>query len=174
MNLEITNISKEERQLIRKTFDEKSLIDFRNVFFGELNENLKKLNTPEMMEILRKMFIPSYRVNGPLFNNVDFLNNVEPFGFELKTLNNVAKSFIKTKEVIENAFKRLEGKTFGELPNVNITLGGDENQNSQAIYNRFFLIKTIEKGLETIYMTANSKEENEEDKKTRLKKDSAI
>jgi hypothetical protein len=174
MNLEVVNFSKSERELIRKSFDEKTLINFRNVFFGEINDDLKKFNTPVMMSILRKIFIPSYRIDGPLFNNVDFLQNVEPVGFETKTLNNVAKAFTKTKELIENSFKRLEGQAFGELPNILVTLGSDENRNAEIIFNRFFLIKTIEKGLESLYHIASSKEEGEEEKKTRIKKDSAM
>lgn len=175
------NLTKDQIKLLKITFPDKDSQKFlRKVFLKpeltvEETEQMKRLQTDEVITALKVVFFPEYSFDGALGNNKDYFLDLEPMGIPDDYLKTVLKAKVKSAEAFKSAFKRLKGESFGSFVTTEVITSEDPQTNAVNFHARNRHIGAVEQGISYISLVAGTPDEEEQEKKKAeaLKKNSA-
>ena len=167
-------ISESEQALLKATFKDREdlLLIIRNLFFGlPLDENevlqVKKLATPDVKKLLRKVFLPELQKDIPIGQSVDLWMTLQLGGQDSLTQIAARRILIGA---IKTALQLLEDPT-GEKPSLDVEKAEIFNS-EEGLMARNSFIGHIEFQLNLILTLVNEPDETPEARAKRLKKDS--
>ena len=172
-----------ELGLINNTFadNEKLLKTLRKVFYqvdltDEDKAIIKIVQSPEVLKILRKIFLPEIDVNAPLGQNVDLFMTINVQGKEPIDVSYELDGRVRVIKALENGLNRLVSFDNNGINNIvkfePLLYRANADEDMISVTARNTVIMHVEQQLLQIRALAGIKKETLEETKRRLEKDS--